>query len=163
MSLAVDALNAARGAGALLVTVESCTGGLVGAALTDVPGSSDAVFGGFITYANAAKIALGVAPGDLAAHGAVSETVALAMADAGRARAVAATNGPAASIAITGVAGPGGGTAQKPVGLVHFAFCGPDGTVLHRRELFGDVGRERVRAQSVEVALTIIIKGLRGG
>lgn len=146
-------LDAARAAGVMIVTVESCTGGLVAAALTSVAGSSDAVEGGFVTYSNAAKIRLGVPAALIDAHGAVSEEVARAMASAG---VRAAPGVPVAALSITGVAGPGGGSPEKPVGLVHFAAEGRDGRALHRAEHFGEIGRDGVRAASVEAALALL-------
>ena len=146
-------LNAARTAGVTVVTCESCTGGLIGAALTAIPGSSDVVDGGFITYANPAKMRLGVPEALLAAHGAVSEPVARAMAEAARERGGAAPD--LVSVAVTGVAGPGGGSADKPVGLVHFAAAGAGATV-HRERRFGDIGRDAVRKASVLEALNLL-------
>jgi len=149
-------LDLAREAGVTLATVESCTGGLVAGALTAVPGSSDVVDRGFVTYRNTAKTALvGVPEALIAAHGAVSEPVARAMAEGG-ARAV----GVDLAVAVTGVAGPGGGTAQKPVGLVHFAVAGVGRATAHREQRFGDIGREAVRLQSVRVALEMVVEAL---
>ena len=146
----------AREAGASLATVESCTGGLVAGALTAIPGSSDVVDRGFVTYSNAAKTALaGVPEALIAQHGAVSEPVARAMAEGG-ARAAGAT----LAVAITGIAGPGGGSADKPVGLVHFAVAGPGRDTLNREERFGDLGRETVRLESVRVALEMLTEAL---
>ncbi len=129
---AIAVLEACRARGATVATVESCTGGLIAGALTAIPGSSDVVLGGLVTYSNAAKMALaGVPEALLATHGAVSEPVARAMAEGGRG-ALAAT----LAVSVTGVAGPGGGSEAKPVGLVHFACSGPAGTV-HREMRFG--------------------------
>jgi nicotinamide-nucleotide amidase len=139
----------------MIVTVESCTGGLIAGALTDVPGSSEAVHGGFVTYANEAKEAMVGVPAELIEkHGAVSEPVARAMAE-GALRSTAV----AVAIAVTGIAGPGGGTEGKPVGLVHFACATADGTTAHV-ERFGDIGRQQVREQSVIVALDVVIAAL---
>lgn len=146
-------LTAAREAGVLLVTCESCTGGLIGGALTAIAGSSDVAWGGFVTYANEAKQRLGVPEAMLAEHGAVSEPVARAMAEAARARAGGASN--MVAVAVTGVAGPGGGTASKPVGLVHFAAAAAGGTV-HRECRYGDIGRDAVRKASVLEALNLV-------
>ena len=149
--LATAVLEACRATGATVATVESCTGGLVGGALTAIAGSSDVVLGGLITYSNEAKMALAAVPGALlAAHGAVSEPVARAMADGGRA-ALSATF----AVAVTGVAGPGGGSAAKPVGLVHFACCGPGGTA-HREMRFGALSRDEIRRLSVLTALEML-------
>lgn len=141
--------------GQMIVTAESCTGGLIAAALTDVPGSSEAVHGGFITYANGAKSAMIGVPLELIrAHGAVSDQVARAMA----AGALKAT-GVAIAVAVTGIAGPGGGTEGKPVGLVYFACATADGTTS-RVERFGDIGRQEVREASVVAALDLVIDTL---
>lgn len=145
-------LTAFRAKGWTLATAESCTGGLVAGALTAVPGSSDVVDRGFVTYSNAAKIAmLGVPEATLAAHGAVSPETACAMAEGARAAA-----GVSAAVATTGVAGPGGGSAEKPVGLVHFACARPDGTTRHCEMRFGDLGRAEIRRRSVLVALSLL-------
>jgi len=160
ISPAVAALEAARAAGVMIATVESCTGGLVAAALTDIAGSSDVVFGGFVTYANEAKVALGVPEALLAARGAVSEPVARAMAEAGARRAADALQAPTAAVAITGVAGPGGSSAEKPVGLIHFAVAVTGRQTVHERAEFGDPGRATVRAKSVDHALIMLAKAL---
>ncbi len=146
-------LSAAREAGVMVVTCESCTGGMIGAALTAIAGSSDVVEGGFITYANSAKLRLGVPRETLETFGAVSEEVARAMAEAARAQSGAPAN--LVSVAVTGVAGPGGGSADKPVGLVHFAAAATGATV-HRERQFGDIGRDAVRKESVLEALSLL-------
>ena len=139
----------------MIVTAESCTGGLISGALTDVPGSSDAVYGGFVTYANDAKVRMiGVPSALIATYGAVSEQVARAMAEG-----ALNTTGVAMAIAVTGIAGPGGGTESKPVGLVHFGCATPDQTVV-RVERFGDLGRQEVRERSVLTALDMVIEAL---
>ena len=149
-------LTLARRAGLMLATVESCTGGLVAGALTAIPGSSDVVDRGFVTYSNAAKTALvGVPPGLIADQGAVSEAVARDMAEGGLRSA-----GVDATVAITGIAGPGGGTADKPVGLVHFAAARTGRPTVHRERRFGDLGREAVRMASVRVALELLAEVL---
>lgn len=153
---AAAAIEAARRAGLMLTTAESCTGGLVAAALTAVPGSSEAVDGGTVTYSNAAKVRLGVPAALIEAHGAVSPEVALALAEAARAR----VPGAALSVAVTGVAGPGGGSADKPVGLVHFAVAGA-GATRHREHRFGEIGREAVRRASVLAALALVVEQIR--
>jgi nicotinamide-nucleotide amidase len=141
--------------GEMIVTVESCTGGLIAGALTDVPGSSEAVHGGFVTYANAAKEAMVHVPAKtLAAHGAVSEQTARAMAEG----ALAAT-GVAIAVSVTGIAGPGGGTEGKPVGLVHFA-CATAASTTALEKRFGDAGRQTVREQSIIAALDLVIEQL---
>jgi nicotinamide-nucleotide amidase len=148
---AIAVLEACRARGATVATVESCTGGLIAGALTAIPGSSDVVLGGLVTYSNAAKMALaGVPEALLASHGAVSEPVARAMAEGGRG-ALAAT----LAVSVTGVAGPGGGSEAKPVGLVHFACAGPAGTV-HREMRFGPLSRDEIRRLSVLTALAML-------
>ncbi|RAI00125.1 damage-inducible protein CinA [Acuticoccus sediminis] len=146
-------LTAAREAGVMVVTCESCTGGLISGSLTAIAGSSDVVEGGFVTYSNSAKIRLGVPESLIEAHGAVSEEVARAMAEAARDRSGAAPN--LVSVSVTGVAGPGGGSAEKPVGLVHFAAAAAGATV-HRECRFGDIGRDSVRKTSVLEALNLL-------
>jgi nicotinamide-nucleotide amidase len=139
----------------MIVTAESCTGGLIAGALTDIPGSSEAVFGGYVTYSNDAKIGMiGVDPELIRKYGAVSEEVARAMAE-GALR----SSGAAVAIAVTGIAGPGGGTAAKPVGLVHFAYADADKTV-HMERRFGDLGRQKVREETVKAALGLVLDGL---
>ena len=141
--------------GEMIVTAESCTGGLIAGALTDVPGSSDAVFGGYVTYDNRAKIEMVGVEADLIERwGAVSESVARAMAEGAR-----ETAGVEISIAVTGIAGPGGATEGKPVGLVHFACTAAAGTT-HLRKDFGDIGRQQVREATVEVALDLVLECL---
>lgn len=150
-------LSAFRARGWTLATAESCTGGLVAGALTAVPGSSDVVDRGFVTYSNAAKIALlGVPEATLAAYGAVSAETARAMAE-GACRAA----GVDTAVAITGVAGPGGGSALKPVGLVHFACARRDGRVLPLERRYGAIGRAEIRARAVEDALDLLAAAAR--
>ena len=149
-------LTLAREAGVMIATVESCTGGLVAGALTAVPGSSDVVDRGFVTYSNAAKTALvGVPESLLAQQGAVSEPVARAMAEGGLRAA-----GVGAAVAITGIAGPGGESTDKPVGLVHFAVARVGCPSVHREMRFGDIGREAVRLESVRTALEMLAEAL---
>ncbi len=139
----------------MIVTAESCTGGLIAGALTDVPGSSEAVFGGYVTYANEAKAGMiGVDRDLIRAHGAVSEQVARAMAEG-----ALKTSGAAIAIAVTGIAGPGGGTEGKPVGLVHFAYADASKTI-HVEKRFGDLGRQVVREETVKTALGLVLDGL---
>lgn len=137
----------------MVATAESCTGGLVAAALTSVAGSSSVVERGFITYSDLAKTEmLGVPAVLIAAHGAVSEAVAQAMAEG----ALAASRAQVA-VAVTGIAGPGGGSADKPVGLVHFAAARRGGPVIHRRRIFaGD--RDAVRLQAAITALDLALQ-----
>lgn len=151
-ALAQQVITGATARGLMVATAESCTGGLVVGALTAVAGSSAVVDRGFVTYSNAAKSDLVAVPAALIdAHGAVSEPVARAMAQGAVARSRAAV-----SVAVTGIAGPGGGSADKPVGLVHFAGAGPAG-VIHVEHRFGDIGREAVRLESVRVALRLLL------
>jgi len=150
---AAEALLARLRAARLMVAAaESCTGGLLAGALTEVPGSSDVFERGFVTYSNAAKSeALGVAAALIEAHGAVSEEVAQAMA-AGALRHSRAD----LAIAITGIAGPGGGSASKPVGLVHLALARRTGGATHRELRLGDRGRAAIRLASVAEALGML-------
>ena len=141
--------------GLMIATAESCTGGLVAAAITGVAGSSAVLDRGFVTYSYPAKMGmLGVEAPTLEAHGAVSRAVALEMAKGAVAQSQAQV-----SVAITGIAGPGGGTEDKPVGLVHFAAQGPEG-VVHVERRFGDIGREAVRLASVRQALEMLLERL---
>lgn len=145
-------LEACRARGLRVATAESCTGGLVAAALTEIAGSSDVVECGFVTYSDAAKQALlGVPAATLQRHGAVSAETADAMAAGALQNSVADL-----TVAITGIAGPGGGSKRKPVGLVHFAAASRDGRRLARRRLFGKIGRRRVREHSVAEALDLL-------
>lgn len=155
-TLARLVLEAARERSLRIATAESCTGGLVAAALTDVPGSSDVFERGFVTYSNRAKASMLGVPGDLIADvGAVSEPVARMMAEGALEHANAHV-----SVAITGVAGPGGGTPLKPVGLVHFATARSNQAIVHRAERFGDIGRGPIREASVRVALEMLLDRL---
>lgn len=150
--LAHDVVRLAVAKGLVIATAESCTGGLVAGALTAVPGSSAVVDRGLVTYSNAAKVGmLGVPENLIASQGAVSEAVARAMAIGAIAHSDATV-----SVSVTGIAGPGGGSADKPVGLVHFAADGPAG-VIHAEHRFGDLGREAVRLASVRVALQMVL------
>ena len=141
-----------------IATAESCTGGLVAGVLTEIPGSSAVVERGFVTYSNAAKTELlGVPAALLARAGAVSREVAEAMA------AGALAHSPAdLAVAITGIAGPDGGTVEKPVGLVHFATGRRGGVTIHRERRFGNIGRSAVRLASVAEALAMLT-GLADG
>lgn len=145
-------------AGKTIVTAESCTGGLVAGLLTAVPGSSAVVERGFVTYSNAAKAeAIGVDGALIDAHGAVSEAVARAMAGG----ALAASRADVA-VAITGVAGPGGGSAAKPVGLVHFGIAARGAEPGHLERRYGDLGRAEVRRAAVADALTLLEGAVTG-
>ncbi|MFI4986178.1 MAG: CinA family protein [Alphaproteobacteria bacterium] len=153
LAKAVAVLDACRARALRIVTAESCTGGLVAAALTEIAGSSDVVEGALVTYSNEAKAALlGVPAALLAAHGAVSEPVARAMAEGALLRAARAALG----VSITGVAGPGGGSAEKPVGLVYIALARRGTSTLCERHVFpGD--RRAVRAASVMRAFELLL------
>ena len=155
--LAAQVLADARARGFKIATAESCTGGLVAGALTEVPGSSDVFERGFSTYSNQAKMdVLGVSPALLKHHGAVSEACARAMADG------ALNASPVhVAVAITGIAGPGGGTAEKPAGLVHFAAARRGNAVTAQEKRFGDIGRSAVRLASVECALNMLLDAIR--
>jgi nicotinamide-nucleotide amidase len=145
-------LDACRAGGRRIATAESCTGGLVAGLLTEFAGSSDVVERGFVTYSNDAKIeCLGVPADLIAAHGAISEAVARAMAEGAIAHSRADT-----AVAVTGMAGPGGGTGAKPVGLVHLACAAKGAATLHRECRFGDIGRSAIRLKSVEAALALL-------
>ncbi|MEW6414759.1 MAG: CinA family protein [Pseudomonadota bacterium] len=151
--LAVDLGEKLRARGWMLATAESCTGGWVGHLLTSLPGSSRWYERGFITYANAAKVEmLGVSPDTLATHGAVSEITAAEMAVGALKHSHAQ-----ATLSITGIAGPGGGTPQKPVGLVCYGWALADGTVMTSTcRLDGD--REEIRSRAVAAALRGLIE-----
>ncbi|TPW31353.1 CinA family protein [Pararhizobium mangrovi] len=139
--------------GVTLATVESCTGGMIAAAITDVAGASHVFERGFVTYSNAAKVAMvGVREATLDRYGAVSREVAIEMAEG--ALAVSPAD---ASVSVTGVAGPGGGSVEKPVGLVHVALA-MRGRPTHHEELrFGDLGRATIRVRTVSAALLLIV------
>ena len=141
-----------RARGLKVATAESCTGGLVAAALTEIAGSSDVVDRGFITYSNAAKEAmLGVPSATLERYGAVSAETAAAMASGALQNSLADI-----AVAVTGIAGPGGGSQQKPVGLVHFAAASRSGRLAARERRYGDIGRRSVRERSVAEALELL-------
>lgn len=151
-------LDAYKSAGLTIVTAESCTGGLIAGLLTDIPGSSSVVERGFVTYSNEAKIeCLGVPADTIRAHGAVSEPTARAMAEG----ALAASRADVA-VSVTGIAGPGGGSADKPVGLVHLACARRGGETRHRVMRYGDLGRSMVRLRTVADALGLLEGALRG-
>ncbi|CAG0960354.1 nicotinamide-nucleotide amidase [Burkholderiales bacterium] len=154
-ALVEDLATRARARGLRLATAESCTGGMLAAAMTSLAGSSDWFERGYVTYSNTAKTAeLGVPAALIESAGAVSEAVARAMALGARVR-----SGAAWAVALTGVAGPGGGSADKPVGTVWIAWAGPQGEVSAR--CFHFVGdRAAVREQAVSAALTGLIDAL---
>jgi nicotinamide-nucleotide amidase len=154
--LARQVLERARTADLRIAVAESCTGGLVAASLCAVPGASDVFDRGFITYSNAAKTQmLGVPVTTLDGFGAVSEPTARAMA-----RGVLAHSPADIAVSTTGIAGPGGGGPDKPVGTVHLAVALRSGAVLSRREQFGDQSREAIQLASVGSALAILLEAL---
>ncbi len=147
-SAVIDTLRRKR---LMLATAESCTGGLIAGLITSVSGSSDVLDCGFVTYSDTAKMRMiGVPAALISNHGAVSEEVARAMAEGAIAHSAAEV-----AVAVTGVAGPGGGTATKPVGLVHCAAARKGHTTLHRELRLGDIGREAVRLETVRAAVAM--------
>jgi len=158
LTLAQSVLEACRARSWRLATAESCTGGLVAGALTDIPGSSDVIDRGFVTYSNDAKRAmLGVDAQTLLTFGAVSKETATQMAVGALERA-----GVDLAVSITGIAGPGGATPGKPVGLVHLAVAARDGRIIHKECRFGAIGRSVVRERSVVEALRMLMELARG-
>lgn len=154
LALTREVLDKARAQQVHIATAESCTGGLVAALLTEIPGSSDVIERGFVVYSNSAKTGMLGVSGDLIArHGAVSEPVARAMAEGAVRHSTAQL-----SVAVTGVAGPGGGSAEKPVGLVHIAAVRDGRNTLHERHRFGDIGRHEIRIASVQAALQLLLR-----
>lgn len=148
-------LDLARASRATIATAESCTGGLIAGAITDIPGSSDIFDRGFVTYSNAAKTQmLGVPEKIIAAHGAVSEEVARAMAEGALARSDATL-----AVSVTGIAGPGG-SEQKPEGRVCFGLAQAGRPTRTETVDFGALGRDRVRQETVRHALDLLIKAL---
>jgi nicotinamide-nucleotide amidase len=154
LALAETVLELSRARGWMLVTAESCTGGLVGARLTEVPGASDAYVGGIVAYSDDVKRAqLAVRAETLQEHGAVSAETAAEMATGAR-RALAAD----VAVAVTGVAGPGGGTPDKPVGLVYITVSSPDGVSTEKLHIGGD--RHAVREGATDAALRLVQRHL---
>ncbi|OWV75388.1 damage-inducible protein CinA [Rhizobium sp. R339] len=136
----------------MISTAESCTGGLIAGALTEISGSSAVVDRGFVTYTNTAKIELlGVQEATLMRFGAVSEETARQMAHGALFRSRADI-----AVAVTGIAGPGGGSAEKPVGLVHLVAKSRTGALIHRKMLYGDIGRSEVRLATIRTALDMV-------
>jgi nicotinamide-nucleotide amidase len=149
---AVAVLHICRERKLWVATAESCTGGLVAGCLTEIPGSSDVVDRGFVTYSNDAKQEMLGVPADiLREHGAVSRPTAEAMAQGAITHSRAGL-----AVSITGVAGPGGGTPAKPVGLVHFGGATRDGRLMHREQRYGDIGRSEIRRLAVLEALDLL-------
>ena len=151
IKLATETLQMARDKGYHLATAESCTGGLIMGALTEIAGSSDVVDRGFVTYTNRAKMeVLGVTTEILRIGGAVTQETAIAMAQGALEKSSATV-----AVSVTGIAGPGGGSSEKPVGLVHMACASRGGPTRHEKHLFGDIGREKVREETVISALKL--------
>jgi nicotinamide-nucleotide amidase len=150
--LASELIAAGIARGVRIATAESCTGGLIVGVLTEIAGSSALVDRGFVTYSNEAKTEMLGVPADLIARvGAVSKEVAVAMVEGALARSDADI-----AVSVTGVAGPGGGTRDKPVGLVHFAAMPRGGLVRHAERRFGDIGRSEIRLATVREALLML-------
>ncbi len=140
--------------GLTVATAESCTGGLIAGALTEIAGASPVVDRGFVTYSNEAKQKmLGVKAGTLARAGAVSRETALEMAEGALKKA-----GTDLAVAVTGIAGPGGGSAEKPVGLVYLAAVARTGKTLHLEMRYGDIGRQGIRLETVKAALAMLLE-----
>jgi nicotinamide-nucleotide amidase len=154
LSRAADLIASCRTRGLTVATAESCTGGLLAALITAIPGSSDVFERGFVTYSNAAKIeCLGVSPRILEDFGAVSAEAARAMA------AGALAHSPAGiAVSVTGIAGPGGGSPGKPVGLVHFGLARRGGAIVAVEKRFGDLGRDGVRSAAVATAIEMLLE-----
>ena len=151
MAKAEELLEACRQNGLKLATAESCTGGLVAGAITSIAGASEVFQAGFVTYSNETKTRLIGVPADLiSAHGAVSEEVARAMCEK-----TLAVTGADIALAVTGIAGPSGGSAEKPVGLVHIAAARRGYPALYRKLLLGNPGRDQIRLRSVAEILRL--------
>ncbi len=152
-AIAEKLVTLCRARGLKLTTAESCTGGLVAGAITSIPGASEVLDFGFVTYSNAAKTELlGVAAELITAIGAVSEAVALRMASGALNRA-----GADLAVSVTGIAGPGGGSPEKPVGTVWFGLATRKGVIARHRHFTGD--RDAIRAASVSFALNLLLDG----
>ena len=153
---AAHLIQTAKAGGLKIATAESCTGGLLSGLLTQVAGSSAVFERGFVTYSNEAKTAmLGVEKHVIDDHGAVSAAVARAMVLGALARSPADI-----AVAVTGIAGPGGGSETRPVGLVYLACASREGAAVISRQSFGDIGREQVRAATLAVALDMLLAAL---
>jgi nicotinamide-nucleotide amidase len=158
LSRAAALVTSCRAAGFLVATAESCTGGLLAALITAIPGSSAVFERGFVTYSNAAKTeSLGVASEILKQYGAVSSETAWAMATGALLHSAADL-----ALSITGIAGPGGGAPDKPVGLVHFGLARRAGAVIAVEKRFGDLGREGVRFAAVATAIELLVEAVQG-
>ena len=157
MNLAIEVIDVLRKRNWKLTTAESCTAGMVAVAITDIAGSSDVFERGFVTYSNLSKAEmLGVVPAIIATHGAVSSQVAKAMAEGALLYSKAQV-----SVAVTGVAGPGGGSDEKPIGLVHFAIAANNALTKHREMNFGNLSREEIRAKARDFALQLVLDQLK--
>jgi nicotinamide-nucleotide amidase len=155
--LARTLLEEARNKSLHIATAESSTGGLIAAAITEISGSSDAMDRGFVVYTNRAKTELlGVPEQSIAKHGAVSAATARAMVEGALANSHADL-----AVSCTGIAGPAGGTAEKPIGLVHLAVARKGHNTIHLECRFGDIGRSQVRMKSLEAALKLLLQALR--
>lgn len=151
-SLATKVIQSLVSRGDTIVTAESCTGGLIAGALTSISGSSEAVYGGFVTYANDAKVSMIDVPEQtLIQHGAVSEQTVRAMADGALKR-----SGADIAIAVTGIAGPSGGSPEKPIGLVYLG-CATGHETYHVEMKFGDLGRDGIREATIVAALRMVL------
>ncbi|MEM9471579.1 MAG: CinA family protein [Pseudomonadota bacterium] len=156
---AKDTLDMLREARLMLVTAESCTGGLIAGLLTSIAGSSGMIDRGFVTYSNEAKSEmLGVPMALIEQHGAVSEQVAREMAEGALRNSRADV-----SVSVTGIAGPGGGSAEKPIGLVHFGCARSGLDVHHVRMTYGDIGRNEIRHAAIGTALAMIRQSVGKG
>lgn len=152
-ALAQKMISHGTARGEMVSTAESCTGGLIAGALTEIAGSSAVVDRGFVTYTNEAKAdMLGVQDKTLETFGAVSKETALQMVQGALLRSRASH-----AVAVTGIAGPGGGSDTKPVGLVHLAAMSRNGAILHREMRYGDIGRDQVRLATVTTALEMLL------
>jgi nicotinamide-nucleotide amidase len=152
-ALAQKMISHGTARGEMVSTAESCTGGLIAGALTEITGSSAVVDRGFVTYTNEAKAdMLGVQGKTLETFGAVSKETALQMVQGALLRSRASH-----AVAVTGIAGPGGGSDAKPVGLVHLAAMSRNGAILHREMRYGDIGRDQVRLATVKTALEMLL------
>ncbi|HUI20719.1 MAG TPA: CinA family protein [Methylocella sp.] len=153
LGCAADLISSCRAKRLTIATAESCTGGLLAGLITAVAGSSDVFERGFVTYSNAAKVeCLGVSSAILERFGAVSEQAAEAMA------AGALAHSPAGlAVSITGIAGPGGGSPEKPIGLVHFGLAHRSGAVITVEKRFGDLGRDAIRVAAVATGIEMLV------
>ncbi len=153
-----DVLDLARENGFMIATAESCTGGMIAAALTSIAGSSDVVERGFVTYSNQAKVEmLGVDDDLITLHGAVSEQVARAMCEGALKNSNANL-----TVSVTGIAGPGGGSKEKPVGTVHVAVASEHSPTNHYHLQFGDIGRDEIRHKTMLAAFSMLKEQMAG-